>query len=243
MLESFLRDAINRIVELAPPPTVEYDGALYSTEEFNIVDRKIKWPDCLTVSTLGGLVRMIKAEADRKLYLKVDSPIRVTAYSGYLDSAGHEYERMTPYAAQCDVPRVTIGDTMSQGRAIVELQALYDETPDRDYLLDLISSIDVSEGIKSTDNGVTQEATVRTGVVLKETQPIKPILSLMPYRTFLEVEQPVSSFLLRVDKEGGITLHEADGGAWKLEAKRSIAQWLTTALAEEIDSGKVVVTI
>lgn len=82
-----------------------------------------------------------------------------------------------------------------------------------------------------------------SGVQLKATQTIKPIVTLQPYRTFLEVEQPVSDFLLRVDKEGGIALHQADGGAWKLAAKRSIAAYLKEQLAEEINAGKVVVTI
>lgn len=101
----------------------------------------------------------------------------------------------------------------------------------------------MTQGIKSTDNGVTQEATVKTGVVLKDTVPVKPIVELQPYRTFLEVDQPVSKFLLRVDEHGRAGLLEADGGAWKLEAKRRIAAWLSNELKEEIDAGKVVVMI
>ncbi len=38
-------------------------------------------------------------------------------------------------------------------------------------------------------------------------------------------------------------LYEADGGAWKLEAKRNIAAYLGEQLADLVESGKVVVMI
>ena len=93
------------------------------------------------------------------------------------------------------------------------------------------------------DNGVTQEVSVRRGVALKEQQTVQPIVHLQPYRTFLEVVQPASDFLLRIDKDGHPALYEADGGAWKLEAKRSIAAYLGGQLADLVESGNVVVMI
>ena len=62
-------------------------------------------------------------------------------------------------------------------------------------------------------------------------------------KTTLEVEQPCSDFLLRVGKNGEVTLRDADGGAWKLEAKRNIAAYLGEKLADLIESGNVVVMI
>lgn len=60
---------------------------------------------------------------------------------------------------------------------------------------------------------------------------------------FLEVEQPASDFLLRLDKDGRPALYEADGGAWKLEAKRNIAAYLGEQLADLVERGSVVVMI
>ena len=128
---------------------------------------------------------------------------------------------------------MTIGREMSQDQAIVELQSLYGDTPDRAYLLDLLSQISVEDGVTSIDNGVTQTVTARQGVVLKETVQVKPIVRQQPYRTFLEVEQPVSDFLLRIGQNGRIALHEADGGAWRLEAKNRIAKYLRDAISAE----------
>lgn len=60
-------------------------------------------------------------------------------------------------------------------------------------------------------------------------------------RTFLEVEQPESEFLLRVDPDEGIGFFEADGGIWKLEAKKNIADYFLKNMGDLIDAGKVVV--
>lgn len=59
--------------------------------------------------------------------------------------------------------------------------------------------------------------------------------------TFLEVEQPESEFLLRVDPDEGIGFFEADGGIWKLEAKKNIADYFLKNMGDLIDAGKVVV--
>lgn len=244
MGESFLKDAIDRIVGLAAPARVEFGDKLYSDRALTLVDEEPSRPHTFEVKTLGGLVRMVKAECkEADLRIVVDGPRKVTVYSPYVKVPGREFERVVPYEAVADVPPVTVGAPMDQGKAIIELQTLHNPTPDRDYLLDLISRIDITEGVTSSDNGVTQEAVARTGVVLKEQVAIKPIVQLQPFRTFLEVEQPVSDFLLRVDKQGRIALYEADGGAWKLEAKLRIAAWLTDALAEEVEHGFAVIVI
>lgn len=59
--------------------------------------------------------------------------------------------------------------------------------------------------------------------------------------TNLEVEQPESEFLLRVDPDEGIGFFEADGGIWKLEAKKNIADYFLKNMGDLIDAGKVVV--
>ena len=95
--------------------------------------------------------------------------------------------------------------------------------------------------VSTNDNGVTQTVEARQGVALNAVVDIKPRIQLQPFRTFLEVNQPESEFLLRVDSEKGIGFFEADGGIWKLEAKRNIAQYFENNLYNLISAGKVVV--
>lgn len=247
METSFLRDAIDRITDLARPFTMEADGHQFCSKPLVEVKPEQYAPISYGVDTLDALVKLILTEGltlGRRLYVRVDSARRVTVTTTYNGGElRNPYQRFPLYEATSDVPGVTIGHSMSQEQAIVELQSLYAVTPDRDYLLSLLSRIDVNQGVSSVDNGISQEVSVKTGAVLKEQTMVQPIVHLQPYRTFLEVEQPASDFLLRLDKEGHPALYEADGGAWKLEAKRSIAAYLAEKLADQVERGDVVVLV
>lgn len=247
MENSFLRDAIDRIAELAKPYTLSTnDGHRYSNVDLHEVKPEVELPARYSVDTLEALVKLIRTEGVAQaplLYVRVDSARRVVVDSTYTGRDYAQYSRLPLYEAVSDVPGITTNQSMTQEQAVVELQSLYAVTEDRDYLLALLSRIDVNQGVSSVDNGISQEVSVRTGAVLKEQQIVQPIVHLQPYRTFLEVEQPASDFLLRLDKDGRPALYEADGGAWKLEAKRNIAAYLGEQLADLVERGSVVVMI
>ena len=247
MENSFLKDAIDRIVELAKPYTIKTDdGRRYCTTYLREVKPEVELPARYSVDTLEALVKLIRTEGVAQaplLYVRVDSARRVMVDTTYTHKEYAEFSRLPLYEAVSDVPSISVNESISQERAIVELQSLYAITEDRDYLLALLSRIDVNQGVSSVDNGISQEVSVKTGAVLKEQQTVQPIVHLQPYRTFLEVEQPASDFLLRLDKEGRPALFEADGGAWKLEAKRNIAAYLGEKLADLVERGNVVVMI
>ena len=247
MENSFLKDAIDRIVELAKPYTIKTDdGRRYCTTYLREVKPEVELPTRYSVDTLAALVKLIRTEGidhSPRLYVRVDSARRVMVDTTYTHKEYAEFSRLPLYEAVSDVPDITVNKSISQERAIVELQSLYAITEDRDYLLSLLSRIDVNQGVSSVDNGISQEVSVKTGAVLKEQQTVQPIVHLQPYRTFLEVEQPASDFLLRLDKDGRPALYEADGGAWKLEAKRNIAAYLGEQLADLVERGNVVVMI
>lgn len=247
MENSFLKDAIDRIVELAKPYTIKTDdGRRYCTTYLREVKPEVELPTRYSVDTLAALVKLIRTEGidhSPRLYVRVDSARRVMVDTTYTHKEYAEFSRLPLYEAVSDVPGITVNESISQERAIVELQSLYAITEDRDYLLSLLSRIDVNQGVSSVDNGISQEVSVKTGAVLKEQQTVQPIVHLQPYRTFLEVEQPASDFLLRLDKDGRPALYEADGGAWKLEAKRNIAAYLGEQLADLVERGSVVVMI
>ena len=247
MENSFLKDAIDRIVELAKPYTIKTDdGRRYCTTYLREVKPEVELPTRYSVDTLAALVKLIRTEGidhSLRLYVRVDSARRVMVDTTYTHKEYAEFSRLPLYEAVSDVPDITVNKSISQERAIVELQSLYAITEDRDYLLSLLSRIDDNQGVSSVDNGISQEVSVKTGAVLKEQQTVQPIVHLQPYRTFLEVEQPASDFLLRLDKDGCPALFEADGGAWKLEAKRNIAAYLGEKLADLVERGSVVVMI
>lgn len=59
-------------------------------------------------------------------------------------------------------------------------------------------------------------------------------VTLIPYRTFLEVQQPASDFIFRMKSSCGVqcAIFEADGGTWKNEAMNNIKEYLKNELAD-----------
>lgn len=125
--------------------------------------------------------------------------------------------------------------------ALIELRSLFIPNEGTEYLLDLLSRMSDENTVSTNDNGVTQAVTARQGVALNAVVNVRPRIKLQPFRTFLEVAQPESEFLLRVDSEKGIAFFEADGGIWRLEAKRNIAEYFERGLKDLIEQGKVVI--
>lgn len=247
MDKGFLREAIDRIAEMAAPTTVEWQGRMFASQNMIPIPNRDDRIEMIRINTLEALVSMVRNEGidgpGQPIYIRVTDEKNVRVFSSlYIDDSTF-FRRQYYYNAECDVPRVFINSKMDQQTAIIQLQSVYGSTDDRDYLLELLSRMSVNEGVTSDDNGVTQTVTARQGAVLKSELPVQPIVKLQPYRTFLEVDQPVSDFLLRVSNDGGISLYEADGGVWRLEAKRSIAAWLTDKLQDLVDNHQVIITI
>lgn len=151
-----------------------------------------------------------------------------------------DFSRNILYRAEADVPGLRTG-FRSREVALIELRSLFIPNEGTAYLLDLLSRMTDENSVSTKDNGVTQTVEARQGVALNALVEVKPRIQLQPFRTFLEVPQPESEFLLRVDPNEGIGFFEADGGVWKLEAKRNIADYFEKNLKDLIEAGKVVV--
>ena len=83
---------------------------------------------------------------------------------------------------------------------------------------------------------MTQKATIKTGISTVGDAIVPNPVTLRPFRTFVEVEQPESSFVFRMRQGDGrgveCAVYEADGGAWKNEAMESVKEYLKEGLKE-----------
>lgn len=230
---------IEKLMEIAQPKTYEVGGKTYSTETLFEVKPDKERPKCFNVHSLAAIVELVGTERGNgifPLFVSVDDATSVGVYGTYND----DMTRDLFYEARCDVPGFR-GGFRDIEEAIIQLRSLFVPSEGVTYVLDLLSRIGKNDSIQLTDNGVTQTVEAAQGVSLKAMEKIKPRVMLRPFRTFLEVEQPESDFLLRVDKDKGIGLFEADGGVWKLEAKRNIADYFKRELKDLIDTGDVVI--
>ena len=243
MLKSF----IEHIQETARPIIEEIDGTYFCISQQRGVEELIPesfHPDKLSLSSLEALVQMVQTEAvnmDTPLYINIPSHLTVRCFGQ--PQIEDQFFRQTYYEANAtDVPGFQDG-FREQEKAIIELRSRFAPGEGVDYLLDLLSRISKESGVTTNDNGVSQIVEARQGVALKTLVQIRPRVPLRPYRTFQEVEQPESEFILRLNENGDIGLFEADGGMWKLTARRTIKAFLEENLADLIEAETVYVAL
>ena len=235
-----IAEAIQKIIDIAKPSTEVIDGKLYSNKPMELIDTAKNYVLELKVSGLPGLVELVKSEAilyassDDPLFVEIVDPCYVRVF-GSLDG---DLNRTAWYSAKADVPGFRSGYRTYE-EFVIELRSRFVPNEGTEYLLDLFSRMDINEKSTSEDNGITQQVTVRQGISLKDMETVRPIVKLIPYRTFFEAAQPESEFLVRVDREGSIGIFEADGGMWKRTAKEYVFAWLASALLDETTDGSV----
>lgn len=191
----------------------------------------------LSVSTLGALRDYAEANRDdlilAKVIVHVVSPSVVTL-SGKLDPRSRTRESYVQ-AKALDLTDGFLGKFMPLEDFLIGLQVRFSEDGDRRKVLGLLSNVK-SEVVKTAlDDGMTQIVQARAGVALISDVAVPNPIQLTPYRTFRDVLQPSSLFVLRVNsgKSGGLPevgLFEADGGAWKLTATARVHDWLKAEL-------------
>lgn len=241
-----IEKALRYLVGLKRNETYTIEGNVYSDEKLVQITGLHHYPVPLHVESLDSIVKLIRAEYTGKdpeefrppIFIRVENPTSVTVFTRMNDVAN----RSTIYEASCRDVNFKEG-WRNQQEAIIELRSRFIPSEDSQYLLGLISRINNDEGVQSTDNGVSQTVTAKKGVSLMSTEQVKPRISLRPFRTFREVEQPESEFILRLDDNARVGLFEADGGIWKIEAKVNISCYFHEHLKDEIEKGLVVVMI
>ena len=234
-----LAKMIDKIVSLKQTQTFEIGGQTYTDGHLTRIPPHVDRPECITVSGLDGVCKLIRTELEKvgvTILVQAKSYKTVEVMTTYLP----DFSRNALYRAEADVPGLRTG-FRDRETALIELRSLFIPNEGTAYLLDLLSRITDEKSVSSKDNGVTQVVEARQGVALNAVVEVKPRILLRPFRTFLEVEQPESEFLLRVNADKGIGFFEADGGVWRLEAKRNIADYFARNLADLIDAGRVVV--
>lgn len=194
-------------------------------------------PASLQINTLSGVVEYVKNGVDKDFIedgwmIHVVDPATVTVVSGLFGRAEQrrEYLRATACAILKDA-EFEYGEFYDAEEFNIKLQAVFVPSDDRDRVLRLVGNIKEENVRQTSDDGVTQNVTARSGIARVEDVPVPNPVELMPYRTFREVSQPTSDFILRLRSGHGgdmpsCALFEADGGAWRLRAIQSVAAYL-----------------
>lgn len=195
----------------------------------------------LEVSTLTAIRDFLVANRDALnkagLVVHVVSPNTVTLLGPLSEKA--RTREVFLKATATDLTAGFLGKMMSLEEFIVGLQARFQSTDDQMTVLRLFSNVKHEAVKTATDDGISQTVTTKAGVALVTDVTVPSQINLTPYRTFREVLQPTSTFLVRLQagRSGGLPevgLFESDGGAWRLTAISRVRDWLVTELGPEI---------
>lgn len=198
----------------------------------------------IEATTLTAMMDYIKNQSEElrsSMIIHVESPTAVSLYSGLTK----ERKREQLFRSGAIVPRFRFDEWYDQERFLIELQANFEPTPDLEAILKVAGNVEAKTTANYGDDGVSQKTTIKQGIASKADVLVPNPVTLVPYRTFLEVEQPASDFVFRIKDQGGepvFKIVEAEGGLWCLEAMDRIKKYFETELSL-CDIGKKIIVI
>lgn len=233
------KEAMEYLVNLGEndDPIIQLAQGTYSRVGLSRITEPVA--NTLTVSTLTGLVDYIKGNVDKlkgELLIQVKSQDEVRLYS----PLNEDKERELYIKAEAILPNnVRYDQFIDTERFNIMLQSSFVDAGYKKALLQYTGLVQ-DENVKSIgDDGVSQQVTVKTGVASVGQAIVPNPVSLAPYRTFPEVEQPISKFIFRMKEGPSAAIYEADGGAWRNEAIKNIKEYLEEEL-KEVENIKII---
>jgi hypothetical protein len=199
--------------------------------------KPITLPLCgeLIVSTLTGFIdfclSLEKSGIDAELgkFVHIESHDTVSLVSGVFGPSKQRESYLKASFKDLLGKAFQFGCYYDQESFIVGLQSLFEPTPERSQVLKVIGTIKENQVRETSDDGVTQAVSAKAGIALVTEVSVPNPVVLQPFRTFREIEQPASPFILRVragKEKPECALFEADGGRWKLTAIQSIKEYI-----------------
>ncbi|MDX9897013.1 MAG: hypothetical protein RBS34_16300 [Desulfofustis sp.] len=229
---------VKTLADLMRPEITEVNGIEFSNKTF----APIFPPTAVTLSvhTLSAVVDYCEHELDpdQNYVVHVESFDLVSVYS-QLEPIYRFREELLRCTMACDP--FPFGKQIEAEQFVIKMQAQFVQDDTTARILALVGNLTSEAKTTVEDDGVTQRVSVRVGIAKTGDREVPNPVTLRPYRTFPEIQQPASEFVLRTFNGNSAALFEADGGAWKNEAIKSIAEWLCYELKERPITAKVVI--
>ena len=225
-------ETIEKVLAIAPPvlfhDVEDAHGVttVFSSKPLHQVQAaKPDLPPDVDVVTLTGLADLIKQNLEDADFVKdflihIENETTVTLKERVSDKYGRRL--VLAQAKPVEFQKFKFGQWLDQEEFVIAVASLFADTPDKQEVLGRAATITNQASITGEDDGTTQRVTVKKGLQLAAQVVLKPRVSLAPFRTFPELDQPVSEFVFRARCDGEssvkLMLVEADGGRWKVDA-------------------------
>lgn len=225
-----IAEALKYLNEQFKPTVQEVGGKTFSDKSFTEI-KPLPFPlhghfDVTTLSALRDLITSdVEGLAKSSLPLiHIVNHKEVRLLTGVSDEHGRK--RTFAIAKPSEYQGFKFDNWYALEAFRIGIQAHFSLTPDRDYLLTIASKVTDNEVSTSEDDGVSQQVECKAGLSLKATEKLRARVTLAPFRTFAEADQPQSEFIFRARKtQAGaeLALFEADGGKWRVAAVQNVA--------------------
>ena len=229
---------VQAIKDSATVEMVDLDGQIYLSRRTYLPPAEPKLKP-LTTHTLDSIQHYIKADdsiSPALMFAHVVSHEHVNLISPILGRMNQRHEYLTVDCSETNRTTFRFGAWYPPEAFVIALQTKFTDAGDRDKILKLVGTLRSEHVREASDDGISQNVTIRQGVSGLQNVDVPKVVDLAPYRTFREVEQPASKFLLRFkykkDDLPEVALFEADGNSWQLDAVEAIAAYIKPGLKD-----------
>lgn len=214
------------------------DGAIYARNKLHKIKSSIDHePEVLNVGSLVSVCDYIAQGIDEgpldvlkdHLFIQIDGP-RVVTLRGRIQT-DNENTRFLYLKASIEQLRSFQFDAWYDLESfVIAVQSLFKPNEELEQVIGWIGALANEKVLTNNDDGFSQSIQIKTGITSKSNVKIENPITLMPYRTFREVDQPPGQFILRLKESSSgnslkASLIEADGGAWTIQASVNIKKW------------------
>jgi hypothetical protein len=227
---------VQKILDLSPIDMEVIDGRYYADRKLHPVVPPVVAE--LNVATLTGVRDYLTVNPDR-----LDLESLVVHVRGHNDVqvrsrlSGEWSQRHFFLHAFHEPKGFPFGKYLSIEDFIVHMQTHFVQDETTAAIVRLAGNLVQESNVTCSDDGMTQTVTAKTGIARVAEVSVPNPVALAPFRTFLEIDQPASKFVLRLkrtDAGPAAALYDADGGCWSLEAIRRIRDWLRVNIPEVV---------
>lgn len=222
---------IEKIETMSKPEKIVVDDRPYTTKPiYPVLEPRI---EPLKINTLSGIVDYLAIKTDAALsademIIHIKSADSVDLIT---DIGVNFHERQTIINAKFTPKQFQYGRWHDLESFIIAVQTFFIQDETTSAILRITGNLASGTSVEHLDDGITQQVKAKAGIARVENVSLPNPITLRPYRTFLEIEQPPGQFVFRMrqTQNQGIecAIFEADCGMWQLTAIQSIYEWLT----------------
>lgn len=217
---------IEKILELAPVNDLVIGGRCYTDAKlYPVLEPEVSSIACHTLTGLVDFFDALPSSDQGRVMFHVEDYNKVSIVS---EIFGPNKQRETFITAFAYPQNERFGVFVGHEDFMIQILSMFVQDATTAKVLRIVGNLKSEAGATYSDDGLTQTVTAKTGITKVENIDLPNPITLRPYRTFTDIEQPESQFILRLKQRDGIAaaLFEADGAAWKNNAIASIKEYL-----------------